>query len=103
MYATLSYDVSAGPAPIDAVRQAIIDLFKDRLTCDLLSDTFICDIGNTADYLRMVKKLRKIATAFQDQFEFVFTLHRTGDPLRSNAGFSKARANAIIDPDTGRR
>jgi hypothetical protein len=99
VYATLSYDVSAGPEPLEDVRQAILALFKDRLTCDLLSDTFICDIANTADYLGLVKQLRKVGNDFQDQFEFVFTLHRTGDPLRSNAAFPKAKANAIIDPD----
>ncbi len=98
MYATLSYDLSAGPEPIADVRQAIKDVFKDRLTCDLLSGTLICGIGNTDDYLAMAKRLRKIGTAFKDQFDFVFTLHRTGDPLRSNASYSKARANAIIDP-----
>ena len=46
----------------------------------------------------MVKKLKRIGTGFQDQFEFVFTLHRTGDPLRSNAAYSKAKARKIIDP-----
>jgi hypothetical protein len=99
MYATLSYDVNAGPEPTEYVRRAIVDLFKDRLTCDLLADTFICNIVNTADYLALVKKLRKIGTDFADQFEFVFTLHRTGDPLRSNAAYPKARARKIIDPD----
>jgi len=98
MYATLSYDVNAGPERIEDVRRAILDLFKDRFTCDLLSDTFICSIVNTADYLAMVKKLKRIGTGFQDQFEFVFTLHRTGDPLRSNAAYSKAKARKIIDP-----
>jgi hypothetical protein len=98
MYATLSYDVNAGLEPIEAVRRAIVDLFKDRLTCDLLSDTFICRIANTADYLALVKKLRRISTDFEDQFEFVFTLHRTGDALRSNAAYSKASARQIIDP-----
>jgi hypothetical protein len=99
MYATLSYDLNAGSAPLEDVRRAIVDLFQDRLTCDLLSDTFICDIANTADYLGLVRKLRKIGSDFDDQFEFVFTLHRTGDPLRSNSTFPKAKANAIIDPD----
>jgi hypothetical protein len=98
MYATLSYDVTAGPEPVAEVRQAVIDVFKDRLTCDLLADTLICGIDNTADYLGMVRKLRRIGTDFKDQFAFVFTLHRSGDPLRSNARYSRARANAIIDP-----
>jgi hypothetical protein len=99
MYATLTYDVSAGSEPLEDLRRAILDLFSDRLTCDLLSDTFICDIVNTADYLALVKKLRKIGNDFEDQFEFVFTLHRTGEPLRSNAAYPKAKANAIIAPD----
>src|SRR5258708_34290720 len=99
MYATLSYDLNAGSEPVVDVHQAMIEVFKDRQTCDLLSDTLICEIVNTADYLAMVKKLRKIGTAFKDQFDFVFTLHRTGDPLRSNASYSKAKANAIINPD----
>ena len=98
MYATLSYDVNAGLQPIEDVRSALLDLFKERDTCDLLSDTFICDIATTADYLGVVKQLRKIGNDFPDQFQFVFTLHRTGDALRSNGGFSKAKANAIIDP-----
>jgi hypothetical protein len=98
MYATLSYDLNAGRERIEDVRRAIVDLFKDRLTCDLLADTFICNITNTADYLALVKKLRKIGTDFEDQFEFVFTLHRTGDALRSNAAYPKAKARKIIDP-----
>ena len=98
MYATLSYDVNAGPHPIEDVRQALLDLLQDRDSCDLLSDTLVCDVDSTADYLELTKKLRKMGNDFADQFEFVVTLHRTGDPLRSNAAFSKAKAKAIIDP-----
>jgi hypothetical protein len=98
MYATLSYDVTAGPEPVVAVRQAVLELFKNRLTCDLLAATLICGIDDTADYLGMVRKLRKVGTEFRDQFTFVFTLHRSGDPLRSNARYSRTRANTIIDP-----
>jgi hypothetical protein len=98
MYATLSYDVSAGQQPVDDVRQAILGVFKDRQTCDLLSDTFICTITTTADYLNVVKALRKVGNDFAGQVQFVFTLHRRGDPLRSNGAFSKSKANAIIDP-----
>ena len=103
MYATLSYAVSAGPEPVEQVRRAVGDLFKDRLTCDLLSGTLICDIENTADYLLVVKELRKIGKDFHDQFDFVVTLHRTGDPLRSNARYSRAKAGAIIDPRGAQR
>jgi len=98
MYATLSYDVNAGEQPIEDVRHALLELFQDRETCDLLSDTFICDVATTADYLAVAKQLGKIGKDFPDQFQFVFTLHRTGDALRSNGAFSKTKANAIIDP-----
>lgn len=98
MYATLSYDVSAGHTPIEDVRKLILDVFKDRATCDLLSDTFICEIKNTEDYLAVHRKLRRVGNEVDGQFQFVFTLHTTGSPLRSNAPFSKAKANDIIDP-----
>jgi hypothetical protein len=98
MYGTLSYDVSAGQKPVEDVRKAIIDVFKDRETCDLLSDTFICEIESTSDYLTVVRKLRKIGNELDDQFQFVFTLHTAGAPLRSNASFPKSKANDIIDP-----
>ena len=101
MYATLSYDVSAGQTPVEDVRTAILDVFKDRETCDLLSDTFICEIENTADYLDVVKKLRKVGNDVDGQFQFVFTLHHAGAPLRSNASFPKSKASGIIDPGDG--
>lgn len=98
MYATLSYDVTAGLTSVDDVRQMILDVFKDRATCDLLSDTFICEVENTADYLAVVRKLRKVGNDVDGQFQFVMTLHAAGAALRSNATFPKAKANDIIDP-----
>jgi hypothetical protein len=98
MYATLSYDVNAGAESVDSVRRAIVDAFADRTTCDLLADTFICDIETTSDYLAMVRKLKKIGNDFPGQFLYVFTLHNAGSPLRSNATFSKAALDNIIDP-----
>jgi hypothetical protein len=99
MYATLSYDVSAGPTPVEEVRKLILDVFKEREICDLLSDTFICEVKNTEDYLAVARKLRRVGTDVDRQFQFVFTLHSAGAPLRSNASYSKAKANAIIDPE----
>ena len=92
------YDVSVGLKPIEEVRLAILDVFKDRETCDLLADTFICEIETTADYLAVVRKLRKVGTDLEGQFQFVFTLHTAGAALRSNATFPKAKANKIIAP-----
>jgi hypothetical protein len=99
MYATLSYDVFTGPAPVQDVRQAVVDLFFQRETLDLLAEVLICEIDTTADYLDLVRALRQIGTDFPSQFEFVCTLHRTGDLLKSNAAFSKSKADAIIDPE----
>ena len=99
MYATVSYDVTAGQTSVDDVRQMILDVFKDRTTCDLLSDTFISEVENTADYLAVVRKLRKVGNDVDGQFQFVITLHAAGAALRSNATFPKAKANDIIDPE----
>jgi hypothetical protein len=96
VYATLSYDVSAGPTPIDEVRQRILDVFTERETCDLLSDTFICEITNTEDYLAVARRLRRVGDDVAGQFQFVFTLHHAGAALRSNAAFPKDKAGEII-------
>jgi hypothetical protein len=101
MYATLSYDLNAGPEPIDDLRMSLIALFADRDTCDLLADTFICDVESGADFFALEKKLKKIGSDFDGQFIYVFTLHRTGSPLRSNATYPKAKARSIIDPEAG--
>lgn len=79
----------------------ILEVFADRTTCDLLSDTFICEVKNTADYLSLVRKLRKVGNDAEGQFQFVLTLHAAGAALRSNASFPKSKANEIIDPGDG--
>lgn len=101
MYATLSYDVNAGPRPIEDVREALLKPFDGRATCDLLSDTFICEIDDTEDYLALAKDLKQIGGEFPGQFQFVFTLHRAGDPLRSNGQFPKPRAREILGSGDG--
>lgn len=96
MYATLSYDLNAGPEPIEDVRDSLLKPFDGRDTCDLLADTFICEIDNTADYLELVKELKAVASDFPGQLQFVFTLHRAGDPLRANGNFPKNKAKIIL-------
>lgn len=97
MYATVSYDVNAGKKPIEDLRTAMFDLFKGHKTCDLLADTFICKVSKTDDYLDIVRALKTLGDDFEDQFQFVITLHSAGDPLKSNASFSKSKADAITD------
>lgn len=96
MYATLSYDVTTGAQPIDAVRTAIVNAFVGCDTCDLLADTFIVRVKNTEDYLSRVRALKQIAADFTDQFVFVLTLHDSGAALRSNAPVTAKKINDII-------
>ena len=97
MYTTISYDVNAGLEPIEDVRAAVVELFADRTTCDMLSDTFVCAIDNTEDYLDLAKKLNQIGTDFAGQFLYVFTLHRARDPLRSNGNYPKPKAREVLE------
>lgn len=97
MFATLSYDVNAGPEPVEDLRAALAALFADRTSCDMLSDTFVCTVKNTEDYLELAKKLNQIGTSYPGQFLYVFTLHRAKDPLRSNGNYPKSKAKEIIE------
>ena len=99
MYATLSYDVNAGPTPIDLLRLTVLTVFTDRRTCDLLSDTFICEVESAADFADVNDQLRVVGDTHPGQFTYVFTLHRSGSPLRSNASYPKHKASKIIDPE----
>jgi len=97
MYATFSYDVTAGERPIEELRTAIFDLFKERLAGDLLADTLICRVKNTDDYLAIARDLKRLSTEFEDQFQYVLTLHSAGAPLRSNSSLPKPTIAEIID------
>jgi hypothetical protein len=97
MYATFSYDVTAGERSIEELRTAIFVLFKDRTTGDLLADTLICRVKNTDDYLAIARDLKTLSTDFEDQFQYVLTLHSAGAPLRSNSGLPKGKIAEIID------
>lgn len=96
MYATFSYDVSTGANSVDDVRTAILDVFGDRKMCDLLADTFICEIVDTSDFLALVRRLKKASKDLDGQFVFVMTIHDGGTRLNCNADFSKAKAKAIV-------
>ncbi len=97
MYATFSYDVSAGDRPVEELRTAIFDLFKERLSCDLLADTLICRVRNTDEYLEIARDLKKLGTTFEDQFQYVLTLHSAGALLRSNSVLPKTKISEVID------
>lgn len=97
MYATLSYDVNAGLQPVEDLRAELVELFADRTSCDMLSDTFVCSVKNTEDYLELARKLNQIGNSYPGQFLYVFTLHRARDPLRSNGNYPKPKAKEILE------
>ena len=97
MYATFSYDVSAGDRSIEELRTAIFEVFKERDSCDLLADTLICRVKNTDDYLAIARDLKKLGTTFADQFQYVLTLHPAGALLRSNSTLPKTEISDITE------
>ncbi len=98
MYATLAFDVFSGSKPVADVRQAIQNVFQNQdKKLDLLAEVMICKVNTTADYLTLANDLRRVSNDFPNQFEYVFTLHHKGDPLKSNGPFSKPKADEIID------
>ena len=96
MYATFSYDVITGPNSVDDVRTAILEVFGDRRMCDLLADTFICEVADTSDFLGLVRQLKRASKDLDGQFIFVMTIHEAGTRLNCNADFSRAKVKAII-------
>jgi hypothetical protein len=96
MYGTLSYDLNAGKEPIEDVRATLLELFDDRESCDLLSDTFICTVEDAADFLELSDALKELGKTFAGQFQFVFTLHEPTDPLRANGKYPKQQARNIM-------
>jgi hypothetical protein len=99
MYATLSYEVSAGSTPTEDVRKQIFKVFEECDTCDFLPGTFICTVKNTQDYQTLATKLRAVGRAVNGQFQYVFTLHNAGGLIRTNATFTKAKADEITGAD----
>ena len=103
MYGEFSYDIVPGTVPNDVVliqmRQEF-DLKPNgdaRLRCDLLSDTFICEIANTKDYEDTNARLSALRAALGDQFSYTFSLRRKGDPLRIRGTHDAALASQIIN------
>ena len=99
MYATLSYELSAGSKPIEEVRKQVLEVFDDKVTCDFLSDTFICAVKKTSEYLDLATKLEEVDASVNGQFQYVFTLHNTGGLIRTNTTFPKPKADEITGAD----
>ena len=103
MYAEFSYDLVPGSHPNDEVLTKILEKFDlkpngdERRRCDLLSDTFICEISNLNDFEATDTQLKKLRTDLDEQFSYTFSLRRRNDTIKIRGTHNAALAKAIIE------
>lgn len=103
MYAEFSYDLVPGQHANDEVLDQILAKFAkkpngdDRRRCDLLSDTFICEIANAQDFESTHQKLSTLRIALDEQFNYAFSLRSRGDVMRIRGSHNETLAKQIID------
>ncbi|HEX8028247.1 MAG TPA: hypothetical protein VF491_07300 [Vicinamibacterales bacterium] len=103
MYAEFSYDVAPGGLPIADVLNRILEEFdlkpngQERRRCDLLSDTFICEISSLNDFLAIDTALDTLRNDLQQQFHYTFSLRRQGTTTRIRSTHNEELADEIID------
>jgi hypothetical protein len=103
MYGEYSYDIVPGVIPNDVVLLQMLDEFnlkpngKARMRCNLLSDSFICEIQHSNDYETVHARLEALRTALGDQFNYTFSLRRKGDPIRIRGTHDAALAQQIVN------
>jgi hypothetical protein len=103
MYAEFSYDLVPGDIPNDRVLLRILACFAEkpngerRRRCDLLSDTFICEIENTKDYEATNTQLHRLRNETKEQFNYTFSLRSKGDPIRIRSAYDAALARQIVN------
>ena len=103
MYGEYSYDIVPGTIPNDVVMLQMLDEFRvkpngeARKRCNLLSDSFICEIQHTNDYETVHSNLTALRTALGEQFNYTFSLRRKGDPIRIKGSHDAALAKKIVN------
>lgn len=103
MYGEYSYDIVPGTIPNDVVMLQMLDEFSvkpngdARKRCNLLSDSFICEIQNSNDYEAVHTNLVALRTALGEQFNYTFSLRRKGDPIRIRGTHDEALAKQIVN------
>jgi hypothetical protein len=104
MYAEFSYDVVPGGLPILDVLNRILEEFdlkpngQERLRCDLLSDTFICEISNLNDFEATDSRLNQLRKDLDQQFNYTFSLGGRSSPLRIRSAHNEDLAKEIMKP-----
>ena len=103
MYGEFSYDLVPGEIPNDEVLLRILDCFatkpngEPRKRCDLLSDTFICEIDNARDYDATNTRLNGVRNQTNAQFNYTFSLRSKGDPIRIRSTHDATLARQIVN------
>jgi hypothetical protein len=103
MYAAFSYDIVPGIHPNDLVLDQILQKFDlkpngdERRRCHLLSDTFICEVTNRNDFEATTTRLSRLRSDLNEQFNFTFTLHPSGAPIKIRGSHNSSLAKQIID------
>ena len=103
MYAEFSYDLAPGDHPNEDVLAKILEKFdlkpngEERRRCDLLSDTFICEISNVNDFEDTDRRLRRLRTDLGEQFNYTFSLRTRNATIRIRGSHNEELAKEIIE------
>jgi len=103
MYAEFSYDLVPGGHPNEEVLTKILDKFglkpngEERRRCDLLSDTFICEISNLNDFEATDTRLKRLRADLDEQFSYTFSLRARNAPIKIRGTHNAALAKEIIE------
>jgi hypothetical protein len=103
MYAEFSYDLVPGSVPNDEVLAKILEKFDvmpngdERRRCDLLSDTFICEVANLNDFEATHTRLSRLRSDLNEQFNYTFSLRPRNALIRIKGSHNSALAKEIIE------
>jgi hypothetical protein len=103
MYAEFSYDLVPGELPLNEVLARILEKFdlkpsgEERRRCDLLSDSFICEIANLNDFTATNNRLSRLRSDLGEQFNYTFSLRPRDSLLKIKGTHNTALAKQIME------
>jgi hypothetical protein len=103
MYAEFSYDLVPGTHPNNEVLDKIIEKLgllpngAERRRCDLLSDTFICEVANLNDFEATNGRLSKLRLDLGGQFNYTFSLRPRNALIKIRGDHNASLAKQIIE------
>lgn len=103
MYAEFCYDYVPGPLDEGAVLLQVMLEFdfkpngQERKRSILLTDAFICQIQNAADFVALNARLMARRKALGDQFNYTLSLRGKGDPIRVGGNHNETLTSEIVN------